>query len=199
MVAWETATRRALIIETLRAREVDERLELNDSAIRRYYDEHPSQFKQPDEIEVVEILTDTEDQAAKLLERARNGEDMEKLAVQYSIREGAAASKGRFHMHPFEAARFGALLRAANEAPPGALQGPVELRDVTPRRPGLLDFQGRRAHRGQTKTLREGEKTGALLARQGRGEAVGGEADPPTEGEARLEYRRLSGAAREDE
>ena len=130
MVAWVAATRRALIIETLRAREVDERLDLNNAAIRRYYDEHPSQFKQPDEIEVLEILTETEDEAAKLLERIRTGEDMAELAVQYSIRVDAAANKGRFHMHPFEVAHFGALLRAASEAPPGVVQGPVELRDV---------------------------------------------------------------------
>lgn len=129
MAAWLTAKKEALLIEALKVREVDEQIDLSEAAVRRYYETHLDQFSQPEEIQLLEILVKSQEEANNLLQRIRNGEDMESLAVRYSIREGARDNSGRFHIRLYERRRFGALLDEATKAEAGKVNGPVEVEE----------------------------------------------------------------------
>ena len=129
VVAWLAAKEEAMLVEAIRELEVDNRIDLGDEAVRRYYDRHPDLFMEPGAIHLQEVLVETEDEAVEILERIRAGEDMESLAVRYSIRTHADKTRGRFHMHPMARTVYGALLDEAGKAGVGELTGPAEVEE----------------------------------------------------------------------
>ena len=108
---------------------MDGRIDLGDEAVRRYYDGHPDLFMEPGAIHLQEVLVETEEEAVEILERIRGGEDMESLAVRYSIRTHADKTRGRFHIHPMARTVYGALLDEAGKAEVGELTGPAEVEE----------------------------------------------------------------------
>ena len=129
VVAWLAAKEEAMLVEAIRELEVDRRIDLGDEAVRRYYDGHPDLFMEPEVIHLREVLVKTEGEAVEILGRIRDGEDMESLAVRYSIRSHADKTRGRFHMHPMTRTVYGALLDEARKAEVGQLRGPVEVEE----------------------------------------------------------------------
>lgn len=128
VASWLEAKEEAMLLEFLREREVERQIAVTPEAVRRYYETHPQRFMQPEELQVLEILAATQEEAAGLLGRIRAGEDMEALARRYSIRQGAQKNGGHFHLHPYERAVFGALLDTAMAARIGEVKGPVQVR-----------------------------------------------------------------------
>jgi peptidyl-prolyl cis-trans isomerase C len=127
VAAWLATKKEAMLLDTLREREVERRIILSDEAIRRYYETHTDRFMQPEEIRVIEILVATEEEARNLMRRIQKGEDMGALAARYSIREHARENNGRFHVHPFERPIFGVLLDEVTQSEVGKLRGPVKV------------------------------------------------------------------------
>ena len=129
VVAWLRTKEKAMLIEAIREREVEQPIDLSDEAVRRYYDGHLNLFMEPEEIHVQEVLLKTREEAEEILRRLWNGEDIERLAAQYSVRSDAERTGGRLHMHPFERRIYGALLDEAMKAEVGDLTGPVEVEE----------------------------------------------------------------------
>jgi len=134
-----------LLVDTARMRE---QVEIDDQEVRAYYDQHPDEFAQEEQVEARHILLRageerTAEQARRELEaiRARidGGESFAQIATEVSEDPGSAARGGslgyfgRNRMTPeFEQAAF--------DAAEGELVGPIE----TPFGVHLLEVTGRR-------------------------------------------------------
>ncbi len=134
---WLQRKQRAMLIEELRLRDVEERVDLSEATLRKYYEANPKRFMQDQEASVLEILVATREEAEALLARIRAGEDMAALAAAHSIRQGG----DRFHLHSFEKVPFGELLPAVLAAPVGKLQGPVAITATEHRQGGFSLFK----------------------------------------------------------
>ena len=126
VTAWAKVRKKAFLIEALKEREVESQIDTGESALRQYYQAHQGRFMLLAEIYFVEVLTKTEAEAKRVIQRIQRGEDMGHLAEKHSIRPGGAKTKGEFHMHPFERQRYMELYDAADKAEIGKLQGPVQ-------------------------------------------------------------------------
>ncbi len=111
--------------KTLERRMVDEYrkkylykdVEPTDEQVRAYYDANPDSFIQDEQVRVIEIQVDTEDEAKKLLDRINKGEDIGKLAAQYTKRTYVKAKNGDLGF--FTEKRYPELFRAAKTLKPG--------------------------------------------------------------------------------
>jgi parvulin-like peptidyl-prolyl isomerase len=126
VASWTRSRRKALLIEALKAQEVERRVDLGEAALRQYYQDHQERFTLPAEIQMAEILCGNEVEAGEMRRRIQRGEDLQLLAAKHSRRPGAAKARGVFHLHPFERHRYPELYDAAEKAEPGSLQGPVK-------------------------------------------------------------------------
>ena len=102
---------------------------VTEDEVKKYYDEHPSNFEQPEMVRASHILLGTRDSATgtelpedkkqakrkqmdDLLKRARGGEDFAKLAKEYSEDPGSKDQGGEYTfprgkmVPPFESAAF---------------------------------------------------------------------------------------------
>ena len=129
VVAWLEAKKKTMLIETLKEREVDQRIDLSDEAVRSYYENHLHLFKKPEQITVQEILCTTQKEAEEVLQRILNGEDMENLAERYSIRSEVERTKGLIHMHAYGQTNYGGLYDEAMKVEVGELNGPVQIEE----------------------------------------------------------------------
>ena len=129
VVAWLETKKKTMLIEMLKEREVDQRIDLSDEEVRSYYESHLHRFKKPEQITVQEILCTTREEAEEVLQRILNGEEMERLAERYSIRSEAEKTKGFIHMHTYSQAHYGTLYDEAMKAEVGELTGPIQLEE----------------------------------------------------------------------
>ena len=139
IVDWLKRKKRAMLVDELRTRRVQARVDLSEDALRRYYEANSHRFMEDQTLEVREILVATRAQAEALAAQIRAGADMGELAAQHSIRQGHAA--GSFHIHSFERVAFGELLTAAFEAEVGVLTGPIEIAATEHRQGGFSLFE----------------------------------------------------------
>ena len=90
-----------------------------DEEIKAYYDANPDSFMQDEQVKVIEIQVATEDEANKLIERIKKGEDISKLATKYTLRSYAKAKGGDLGF--FGERRYPELFKAAKTLKPGEL------------------------------------------------------------------------------
>ncbi|MCM8779877.1 MAG: peptidyl-prolyl cis-trans isomerase [Candidatus Omnitrophica bacterium] len=69
-----------------------ERVDVSSSEIEEYYNRYKSQFREPEQRQILEIRVDSEENARQVLSRYYSGEDFSNLARQYS--KANSASKG---------------------------------------------------------------------------------------------------------
>lgn len=150
---WLKSKRKELLIQALRREEVEGKVTVTDDDVREEYTSHPEIYFLYPEIWVREVLVETEEEAQRLLQKIREGADMEELAAQYTIRKNMKSYKGRFHMHPFEKSIYGPLYEEAANAELNTLLGPLKVKEGysifrvlehVPKRPEPLESAERR-------------------------------------------------------
>gem|GEM_PF-2855377 len=95
---------------------------VTDEELQEYYEQNQQLFDMPERRQIVEVLVETREQAEELLRRARDGESMELIARQFTIRPDFAERSGRFV--PIRRDEFGPLGEAVFETPKDGF-GPV--------------------------------------------------------------------------
>jgi len=90
-----------------------EKVVLGDSEVKDYYEKHKEEFEKPTEIKVSHILLSTDEDAKKITEKIKKGEDFSVLAKENSIDKTTAIKGGdlgffgrRQYVKEFEEAAF---------------------------------------------------------------------------------------------
>ena len=117
-----------LLISALRAQLLKTKVTIAENELRQFYEAHAERYLHPEQIEVQEILVETEAEALRLMEHIQRGARLGDLAKKYSIRSlEVRDEEGRFHFHLFEKAFLGGFVEVAEEAEIGALTGPAKV------------------------------------------------------------------------
>ncbi len=78
-------TREQLVIEKLFAQEVNNRLAVNEESVRQYFDEHPEEFSEPEQVRVSQIVVAGMEDAKKIQSQLYQGKKFPDLARRFSI------------------------------------------------------------------------------------------------------------------
>lgn len=82
---WKSDIWEDMMIERLMARDVNHRMSVSPSEIRRYYEANPQEFEKPEQVHVRQIVVATEEEARKALAQLQTGKtDFATLARQKS-------------------------------------------------------------------------------------------------------------------
>lgn len=82
------------LISLLLEKEIEAKAEITDQDVKDYYEKNKNEFAQISQIRARHILVKTEDEAKKILERIKKGEDFAKIAQTTSIDTGTAKNGG---------------------------------------------------------------------------------------------------------
>ena len=131
IATWLKDQRRQLLLAALRSKSLEGKINLSMEALQQHYDSHPKKYLHPEQLDIQEILVETEPEAQRLIEKIQEGVPMGELARKYTLRpvQDQGDEEGRFHFHEHESPHFGGLVEAAFEAQIGELKGPVEVKD----------------------------------------------------------------------
>ena len=130
VAGWLAEKRNRELVIQLRVQILEERVSISEEEIRREYDENPDRYTQPEQIEIQEILVDTEAEAQKLFERIQQGESIGELARQYSRRPPELRDEeGRRRFSTADGPVYGRLVSAAWKIPLGQLGGPLHVHE----------------------------------------------------------------------
>jgi peptidyl-prolyl cis-trans isomerase C len=117
--------RKITLVGLLLQKDIESKVKVSDQEVKDYYEKNKEKFAPVTQIKASHILVKTEDEAKKILERLKKGEDFAQLAKKYSIDTVSAKNGGelgyfsRGQMVPeFEA--------AASRLKPGEISGPVK-------------------------------------------------------------------------
>ena len=116
--------REEVVLSQLRQQRVVASITIAPEAVRRYYDEQTERFRRRDQIDVAEVLVETEEEALAVRRQIEAGADIAALAQERSKRRGARARSGIFPME-----KTSDLVPHILAAQPGELVGPVQVHD----------------------------------------------------------------------
>ena len=129
-VEWLENQANQLLISALRARLLRAKVTIAENELRQFYKTHAERYMHPEQIEVQEILVETEAEALRLMAQIQKGARLGDLAKKYSIRSlENRDEEGRFHFHLFEKAFLGGFVEVAEKAEIGALTGPAKVNE----------------------------------------------------------------------
>ena len=129
-VEWLAEQAKQFLLRALRARVLRAKVTIAENELRQFYKAHAERYLHPEQIEVQEILVETEAEALRLIEQIQQGTPLGDLAKKYSIRSLADRdAEGRFHFHLFEKEFFGGFVEVAEEADIGVLTGPAKVNE----------------------------------------------------------------------
>ena len=129
-IEWLEDQAKQFLLRALRARVLRAKVTIAENELRQFYEAHAERYLQPEQIEVQEVLVQTEAEALRLVEQVQKGAPLGDLAKKYSIRslEGRD-EEGRFHFHLFEKNFFGGFVELAEKAEIGVLTGPAKVNE----------------------------------------------------------------------
>ena len=127
-VEWLGNQANQLLISAIRARLLRAKVTIAENELRQFYKTHAERYLHPEQIEVQEVLVETEAEALRLMAQIQKGARLGDLAKKYSIRSlENRDEEGRFHFHLFEKAFLGGFVEVAEKAEIGALTGPAKV------------------------------------------------------------------------
>ncbi len=127
-VEWLGNQANQLLISALRARLLRAKVTIAENELRQFYEAHAERYMHPEQIEVQEVLVETEAEALRLMEQIQKGARLGDLAKKYSIRSlEDLDEEGRFHFHLFEQAFLGGFVEVAEKAEIGVITGPAKV------------------------------------------------------------------------
>ncbi len=129
VVAWVEDAKKELLLTRLRQIEVGDKSSVEDEAARRYIEEHPMQFLLPERICYEELIVPTKEEAAQLAGELDDAVDLLQVARQHGFNVRPRQPDGLVCMIGLNEVVYPRLWPALQEAPLGALRGPVETRD----------------------------------------------------------------------
>ena len=124
LTAVRQSLREEVVLSQLRQQKVVASITIAPEAIRRYYDEQTQHFYRRDQIDVAEVLVETEEEALAVRRQIEAGADIAAIAQKRSKRRGARARGGVFPME-----KTSDLVPHILAAQPGELVGPVQVHD----------------------------------------------------------------------
>ena len=86
--------RKLTLIGQLLEKEIEAKSKVTDQDVKDYYEKHKDELTSVSQIRASHILVKTEDEANKILERIKKGEDFGSLAKKFSIDTGSAKNGG---------------------------------------------------------------------------------------------------------
>ena len=129
-VEWLDDQAKQFLTRALRARVLRAKVTIAENELRQFYEAHAERYLHPEQIEVQEILVETETEALSLMKQIQKGAPLGDLAKKYSIRSlEDRDEEGRFHFHLFEKDFFGGFVEVAEKAEIGALTGPAKVNE----------------------------------------------------------------------
>lgn len=90
LAKWEQNLENELLVKKLISQEVEDQINITDEEIRKYFEEHQDEFKQPELVRVRQIVLESEVEANNLWKKLRRGADFVKLAETHSLSPGGA-------------------------------------------------------------------------------------------------------------
>jgi len=129
-IEWLEDQAKQFLLRALRARVLRAKVTIAENELRQFYEAHAERYLQPEQIEVQEVLVQTEAEALRLMEQIQKGAPLGDLAKKYSIRSlEDRDEEGRFHFHLFEKNFFGGFVELAEKAEIGVLTGPAKVNE----------------------------------------------------------------------
>lgn len=98
---------------------------VNDEQIRDYYTRHYTKAAPVDEVNIIEILTDSLNVIEKVFDEIKNGADFKTLAAKYTKREWAKSKGGEFGY--FSTSMYEDIGRIAGGLNVGQMYGPLKV------------------------------------------------------------------------
>jgi len=113
------------LISQLLEKEIEEKTKVTEKDVKDYYEKHKEELASVSQIRASHILVKTEDEAKKIQERLKKGEDFAALAKKFSIDPGSAKNGGDLGF--FSAGQIVPEFEsAAAKLKPGEISGPVK-------------------------------------------------------------------------
>ena len=129
-VEWLEDQAKQFLLQALRARVLRAKVTIAENELRQFYKTHAERYLHPEQIEVQEVLVETEAEALRLMAQIQKGARLGDLAKKYSIRSlENRDEEGRFHFHLFEKAFLGGFVEVAEKAEIGVLTGPAKVNE----------------------------------------------------------------------
>lgn len=117
--------RTEFLIKQLREEAVIDQSEASQEEARDFYDTNEALFREPAQYIVVEVLVETEVEAAGLLRALERGAPLGTLAPKHTIRSGMKREEGLLHLGEYERLTLPRLFKAVKAAELDKITGPV--------------------------------------------------------------------------
>ena len=115
-----------VLIDELREKVIS-KVKVTEEDVKAYYDEHPEEYGNLYELKVSHILLKTREEAEKVIERLKKGEDFGTLAQELSIEPAASESQGNLGFINEQSNLIAEFKEAALKLKPGEMtEEPVE-------------------------------------------------------------------------
>ena len=121
--------RTEFMIKQLRQEEVIDQSEASQEEARDFYENNEDLFREPAQYIVVEVLVETEVEAAGLLRAIAQGATLGMLAQKHTIRPGMQEEDGLMHLGEYERLTLPRFFKEVKAADLDKITGPVHVED----------------------------------------------------------------------
>jgi parvulin-like peptidyl-prolyl isomerase len=122
-----TIKREDMLLNALREKFVDSKINASDVEAKNFYDTNPIKFMTPLTTEIEEVLVENEELAKRIILEINKGAKIDSIAKIHTIREGAAHHDGKLSISVFTKAYYQDIFDAAQTNTVGEIVGPLKV------------------------------------------------------------------------